>query len=215
MKYAPWIFLSIFIVIVLVLVKINITTPTGAVVEESPTYATTLDHLAQEFFGVSGILFPRQGCGDIANGLYADIAFTPIDEIAGFETSGPNSASTVNFVIDRVRRLGTFDMIKGSTLVNQGADGMISVNAEAIVRIPKDLRNTFFNMDLYGTSDRVFMVKRGRFSIPSMDCEFTVANGIAICDCKIHSIRDLSIAGIPVPITVVERGGARWQGQGP
>ena len=48
----------------------------------------------------------------------------------------------------------------------------------------------------------LFYVQRGRFATPSLDCDFVTQDGIAVCDCKVHSIRDIAVAGIPNPLRV-------------
>ena len=93
-------------------------------------------------------------------------------------------------------------MINGNALIGGYDDSMISINTEAVVRTPKDTRKTFFNMDLYGVTNQFFYVQRGRFSTPSLDCEFVNQEGTAICECEVHSIRDIAVAGIPNPLRV-------------
>ena len=187
----------------LVLVILSGTSITGgAVIGNAETYSYTPAGRVHEFFGVSGVVFPTHDCGEIALGLYNNIADKSADDMAGFATTGQNRAATVNFILDRIRLVGTIDMIKGSMIDDPYADSMISINSEAVVRTPKDTRKTFFNMDLYGVTHDLFYVQRGRFATPSLDCDFVNQDGRAVCDCKVHSIRDIAVAGIPNPLRV-------------
>jgi len=175
----------------------------SAVIGNAETYSKTPADRVNSFFGVSEVVFPAGSCGEIARELYENTAKKPANEIVGFETKGPSKAATINFVLDRIRHFGTLDMIKGKALINdQFADSMISINTEAVVRTPKETRKTFYNMDLYGTANQFFYVHHGRFAMPSLDCKFINQEGYAICDCKVHSIRDIAVAGIPNPLRV-------------
>ena len=136
---------------ILIIVILSGTSITGgAVIGNAETYSYTPAGRVHGFFGVSGIVFPSQDCGEIAQGLYNNIADKSADDMAGFATTGQNRAATVNFILDRIRLVGTIDMIKGSMIDDPYADSMISINSEAVVRTPKDTRKTFFNMDLMG-----------------------------------------------------------------
>lgn len=174
----------------------------GAIIGDSESYSHTPADKVHNFFGVNGIVFPAQNCGEIALGLYNNIADKAADDMAGFATTGQNKAATVNFILDRIRLVGTIDMIKGDMIQDPYSDSMISINSEAVVRTPKDTRKTFFNMDLYGVANDLFYVQRGRFATPSLDCDFINQNGIALCECQVHSIRDIAVAGIPNPLRV-------------
>jgi hypothetical protein len=174
----------------------------GAVIGDAETYAHTPAGRVHEFFGVNGVVFPTQGCGEVASGLYYNIADKTADDMAGFATTGQNKAATINFILDRIRLVGTIDLVQGSMIDDPYSDSMISINTEAVVRTPKDTRKTFFNMDLYGVTNQLFYVQRGRFATPSLDCEFVTQNGQAICDCEVHAIRDIAVAGIPNPLRV-------------
>lgn len=187
--------------IILLLIVLDSSSITGgAIIGE--TGASTPAAKVHEFFEVNGVIFPAQDCGDIARGLYENIADVAADDMVGFTTQGMNKAATINFVLDRIRLMGTLDLIKGTVIDDPYADSMISINSEAIARTPKEVRKTFFNMDLYGVTDRFFYVYRGRFSTPSLDCSFVNHEGKAVCDCKVHSIRDIAVAGIPNPLRV-------------
>lgn len=174
----------------------------GAIIGDAETYAHTPAGSVHEFFGIDGVVFPTQDCGEVASGLYYNIADKTADDMAGFATTGQNKAATINFILDRIRLVGTIDMIQGSMITDPYSDSMISINSEAIVRTPKETRKTFFNMDLYGVTNHLFYVQRGRFSTPSLDCSFFSQNGRAICDCEVHAIRDIAVAGIPNPLRV-------------
>jgi hypothetical protein len=172
------------------------------VIGDAEGYANTPSDKVHEFFNVEGVMFPSYDCGEIALGLYQNIADKAADDMAGFMTQGANRAATINFILDRIRLVGTIDMVKGNIVTDPLTDSLISINSEAVVRTPKDTRKTFFNMDLYGVTNQFFYVQHGRFSTPSLDCDFVNQDGVAICDCKVHSIRDIAVAGIPNPLRV-------------
>lgn len=189
--------------ILLILVLDGTSITGGAIIGDTQSYSHTPSHKIHDFFNIHGVIFPANNCGEIALDLYNNIADKSADDMAGFMTSGTNKAATINFILDRIRLVGTIDMIKGSQLIGDHfSDSMISINTEAVVRTPKDTRKTFFNMDLYGITNQYFHVQRGRFSTPSLDCTFISQNGQAVCDCKAHSIRDIAVAGIPNPLRV-------------
>lgn len=192
--------ISTFILLIIFMNSTSITG--GASIGSTTSYSHTPANKVHDFFGVNGIVFPAQDCGDIAQGLYENIAGMAADDMTGFATSGPNRAATINFILDRIRLMGTLDLVKGSIVNDPQADSMISINTEAIARTPKEIRKTFFNMDLYGVTDQYFYVLHGRFSTPSLDCSFINQDGGAVCDCKVHSIRDIAVAGIPNPLRV-------------
>ena len=188
---------------ILLIIVLGSTSITGGSVIRDAGYANTPADRVHEFFGVGGVVFPIGNCGDIAQGLYESTISTPANEMVGFKTEGPSRAATVNFVLDRIRHFGTIDMIKGASIIDDPyADSMISINTEAVVRTPKETRKTFYNMDLYGITNQFFYVHHGRFATPSLDCKFVNQDGQAICDCQVHSIRDIAVAGIPNPLRV-------------
>jgi len=203
MKHELLVFFSIGIIFFFVLLNADFPrgSITGAATQETTEfYAHTLNHLVTEFFRDADIDFPDGGCGDIAQELYGNIAYTPLDASAGYGTTGVDRISTMNFVIDRTTRYGTLDMAKGRGVINdEMTDSFISINTETIVRVPKEVRTTYFAMDLYGMSDGNFIVMHGSFSTPSVDCTFITRNGKAICDCASHPISGIRIAGIAVP----------------
>ncbi len=174
-------------------------TPTGASITEETdnAYAVELHNIIISFFGINGIDFPDGKCGDVAQELYANIAFTSLDTTAGYGTTGDDRIATLNFVVDRTEKYGTVDMAKGSEIIGDGpTDSFISINSEAIVRVPKEGRTTYFSMNLYGTSQGNFIVNHGSFSTPSVDCTFITRNREAICECISHPITGIRIAGI-------------------
>ncbi len=204
MKHQLLLFLSIGIIFFFILLNIDIlpgNSITGAATKETKEfYSYTLNHVVTEFFHDADINFPDGGCGDIAQELYGNIAYSPLDTSAGYGTTGADRLSTMNFVIDRTARYGTLDMAKGNEIISDGStDSFISINTETIVRVPKEVRTTYFAMDLYGFSDNEFIVSHGSFSTPSVDCTFITRNGRAICNCSSHPITGIRIAGIAVP----------------
>ncbi len=195
MKHQFLIFATAGLVVFFALLNVNMPSITGRYVQEShvDVRAVTLNDIVKDFYGVRYIDFPAGGCGDVAASLYDDVFLRPVDDTAGFSSVGAERIATVNFVIDRTERLGTLDMMLKS---NGGEDAILNVNAEAVVVIPKQTRSTFMLMDLYGTLGDHFYVTRGRFSIPSLDCTFITNDDQTICDCKVHSISGISVAGI-------------------
>ncbi|MBW3004934.1 hypothetical protein KY310_03810 [Candidatus Woesearchaeota archaeon] len=187
---------------ILLIIVLGGTMTGSAVIGDAEGYANTPADKVHKFFGVEGVMFPSYDCGEIASGLYQNIADKAADDMAGFMTQGPNRAATINFILDRIRLVGTIDMVKGNIVDDPFSDSLISINSEAVVRTPKDTRKTFFNMDLYGVTNDLFYVQRGRFATPSLDCTFVSQEGVAICDCQVHSIRDIAVAGIPNPLRV-------------
>ena len=206
MRHPVLLTLSFFLIAFFTLLQLNIdyqvASPTGgAIVEqeaESAHYAVALDHVVTDFFSVNAIEFPSGSCGDVARDLYSTVAFTSIDVSSGFGTTGVEGVSTLNFVIDRTARYGTMDLAKGKSIVgDKYSTSFISLNTETIVRVPKEVRTTYFSLDLYGTSGSTFQVDRGRFSTPSVDCDFLSSpEGIAVCNCNAHSISGIRVAGI-------------------
>lgn len=165
--------------------------------ENVKSYAMVLDNVITNFFGIQGINFPNGKCGDIAQELYSNIAFSSLDTTAGYGTTGPDRIATLNFVVDRTEKYGTVDMAKGSEIIQDGTtDSFISINTETIVRVPKEVRTTYFSMDLYGISNGAFIISHGSFSTPSVDCTFITRNSMAICDCVSHPITGIRVAGI-------------------
>lgn len=185
-------FVSVLCVAVLVLVQSS--SPTGFVVEpvskEAETYAQTLNHVVLDFFDVAGVVFPQGACVDVAKGLYNSITMKSLDTSEGFMGGSRERLMTLNFALDWSEKFGTIDMVRGKSLIGENeVDSFISINTETGVHVPRKDRITFFSMDLYGDSTGVFMIHRGRFSTPSVDCEFTSNKGIADCSCRSHAIK--------------------------
>ena len=201
MKHQLLIFASIGIIVFFALLNIDIPalsghSLTGQVVEEPESYPVTLNDVVKDFFVVSYVDFPSGGCGDVAASLYENIFMRSLDATTGFATTGVDRLATINFVIDRTERLGTLDMM---TKYSDVENAVLNVNAEAVVNVPKQTRSTFAVMDLYGTHTDRFYVTRGRFSIPSLECTFITRNDQTICDCQVHSITGIAVAGITSP----------------
>ena len=151
--------------------------PTGATVDltESDVNAKRLHDDVKSFFDVQAVLFPNGACGDVAMQLYEDVALRPLDTSTGFSNPGPERISSTNFVIDRLRRYGTLDMIRGENLLEDyDADSALSLSVESVVAVPKAQRMNFLSLDLFGESNGLFLVKRGRFATPSFECIFVV-----------------------------------------
>jgi len=188
---------------------IDVPGPTGGVIVNkylSPeaseqTRAYTLHHRALDFFDLDGVVFPEGVCIPAAHELYGNVAYVPVDVSAGFSTSGQERTETMSFVIDRHERFGTIDFVKSPTFLSElNADSLISISSEAIVRVPKAERTTYLVMDLYGETVGPFIyITKGRFSTPTTDCIFLVEGGYALCDCDIHTIKGISVAGITAP----------------
>ncbi|VVB81900.1 Uncharacterised protein [uncultured archaeon] len=201
MKHQLLVFASVGIIVFFALLNIDIPSLqghglTGQAVEEAESYPVMLNDVVRDFFAVGYVDFPSGGCGDVAASLYDNIFLTPLDATTGFATVGVDRLATVNFVIDRTERLGTLDMMSRS---DGGENAVLNVNAEAVVNIPKQSRSTFVVMDLYGTTTDKFYVTKGRFSTPSLDCTFVTRNDQTVCDCKVHSITGIAVAGITSP----------------
>ena len=175
--------------------------PTGAATSEaqaSVSSALNLHQIMTDFYGGKTFMMPRGPCGDVLQGLYADIAYMPVDVKTGFETDGPERIATFNFIMDRLRRIGTIDMMYGSTLLNnEDANVMVSINLESSASHPKNVRSNFLALDVYGyMSPEGIYVNKGQFSTPALDCIFVSHNGGSTCDCDAHSIGGIEIAGI-------------------
>lgn len=206
LQHQIYLFLSIGVFLVLALTSIHLPDPTGmAIVQDytandrdGNTYAKVLHDQVATFFGIQGIYFPQHACTDVAMSMYNDVAYRPVDEHAGFQSAGNERIASINFVIDRLRRYGTIDLIKGQQLLEKfDTNSMISLNMEAIVRVPKEDRTNFYSMDLFGnTVQGNLYIQRGRFSTPSFDCAFVQYNGNIACNCDAHPIRGIEVAGI-------------------
>ena len=198
-KHQLLLILSFGLVVFFALLNVHIPTgmPTGAVVEDEGTSALALHTMITNFFEVQDIQFPAGACGDIAKELYGNVAYSQMDTSAGFSTTGADRVATMNFVIDRTARYGTVDMAKGKGVIHDGpTDSFISLIPEAIVRVPKELRTTYYSMDLYGVSKGFLYITHGSFSTPSIDCTFLNIDGQAACNCVSHTITGIRIAGI-------------------
>jgi len=164
---------------------------TGDFVISGEQHPLMVNDVITRFFNVDSVRFPESGCGRILSQVYSDIGFTPMDTQSGFRTGGKDSLATVNFVIDRTARMGTVDMGKGKMLTNGDADGFLNLDVSAVVRIPKALRVTTFQMSAYGTMGKSFTVTRGTLTTPSVDCTFGTQNGEPLCSCVSHAQQGL------------------------
>lgn len=203
MKHQLLLVLSVGIIFFFVLLKADL--PIGnnitgaALVEEETetTYAIAMRHIVNKFFGIQGVQFPNGSCAEIARDLYARVVSHSLDETSGFTTDGPNKLATISFDIEQLDIFGTVDMVKGPLIMNKdGADSLITMSAEAIIRVPKEIKTTYFFLDLYGTTEETFQVTRGSFSTPSVDCSFITRDGQAICDCDVHRVSGVRTGGI-------------------
>lgn len=194
MKHQFLVYATIGLVVFFVAFNIDNPSFTGMAVEESEgIHAVNLNDVISDFFNVYAVQFP-DSCGVVANDLYDNVAYRSIDDTAGFATSGIDRVASINFVIDRTERLGTLDMLRMSPDSSENA--MISINTESAVWVARNVRSNFMVMDLFGRTADVFYVTRGRYSTPSIDCFFVVHLGKTVCDCKVHSISGISVAGI-------------------
>ncbi len=218
MRHSIALLTSVALAVFFVLLQIKLPSPTGAVAEEQHNVSLGLNQEVDNFFGTNGVLFPRGNCGDVISDFYSYYAFMPA-MTEGFATEGADKVATINFMMDRVRYVGTMDLFKGQFLSAGDENAQIGVKMESITRIPKGSRRNFFDFNIYGITDGTFVVTRGTFSTPSLDCEFKTASGLAICNCQAHSIRDISggkfpvalqSAGLPAAATFVNRDGTRW-----
>jgi len=165
------------------------------------TRAYSLHSHAMDFFGTSEIVFPPSQCSQTLSDLYDSIARPQLDVSTGFKTSGSERLSTLSFVIDRTEKYGTADFVKSPTFIYPHVNSLISINTEAVVRVPKETRTTYVLMDLYGSSNptprgSLFFVHGGRFSTPTVDCFLVYVNGRTVCDCDVHSIQGIAIGGV-------------------
>lgn len=206
MKHQLLIFASIGIIVFFALLNIdipslNVPHMTGAATKTN-TPGTALVTYVSDFFEVLDVQFPSGSCGDIASGLYSSIAYKEVDSTVGFATTGDDRVATVNFVIDRINHYGTMDMANGNAvLAGDAAEGFIAFDAESIVRVPKETRSTYFFLELYGSVDEFFIVKRGKFSTPSVDCSFESRDGVAVCNCQTHRIYGIRTGGVTSGLT--------------
>ena len=175
--------------IIIFLLALNIKIPgglTGAATIDAESYAYTLQNIIQNFYGIYDIRFPKGTCTQIAEQLYLDLAMQPMTVTSGYDTNGNERVATLTFGIDR--HIGIADMVKGRSLTNDPeSDSMLAIHTETVVRIPPDpVRMTFYNMELHGTTTGNFIVNRGSFSTPTLDCSFISVRGIAQCQCETH-----------------------------
>lgn len=202
MRHQLLIFLSVGMIFFFILLNADLqigNNITGAalVKETETTYAIALRHIVNEFFGIQGVQFPKGSCAEVARDLYAGIVSQSLNEQSGFITDGPNKLATISFDIEMLDIFGTVDMVKGPLIMNsEEVDSLITISTEAIIRVPKEIKTTYFFLDLYGTSEEVFQVTRGSFSTPSVDCSFVTRDGEAICDCDVHRVSGVRTGGI-------------------
>lgn len=206
MKHQLLLYLSVGLVVFFALLSMDEPSITGAAIEKETetTYAVKIHHIVNKFFDVAGLQFPEGNCGEIAKQLYAHIVSHSVDETAGFITSGTSRLATISFDMEQLDTFGTIDMIKGPVLMDdKPEDSFISISAEAIIRIPKEIKTTYYFMDLYGETDGVFQISRGSFSTPTADCTFAISNGKEECTCETHRVSGIRTGGItslrPIP----------------
>lgn len=197
MRKQIWLYLSFGIILFFTLLNVKMPSITGASITEEGVAAERLHDKVKDFFQIEGLLFPEGPCALIAKQMYEDIALKSLDVSAGFSNDANERISSTNFVIDRLRRYGTIDMVKGTNLLlDYEVDSMISFNVESIVTVPKEDRTNFYSMDLMGNTEDKFYITKGRFSTPSFDCAFVRHNGDVACDCDAHPIKGIEVAGI-------------------
>lgn len=179
--------------IIIFLLALNIKMPgglTGALtVEEEKSYSFTVHSAVQDFYDIYDIDFPQGACTQIAKQLYYDIALKSITASNGYNTNSVERIGMLTFSAGK--NTGLLDMVKGRSLTNDPDSGaMLSLHAETVVRLPPDRssRRTFFNLELHGTAAGNFIVNRGSFSTPALDCTFTSLRGIAHCECQTHPV---------------------------
>ena len=185
MKHQTLLFLTIGVIFFFILLNFKLQNEAGITgMAAGETYAVTLSDIVSKFFEVPEMQFHTGSCGGIARELYGNIAYKPIDVTSGYGTSEAERIATMNFGIER--SIGTIDMIKGKTLMQgQEADSMISLRTETVIRIPPDnIRTTSYKMNLYGYSSGFFVITRGSFSTPTLECSFITQNSMAVCDCQ-------------------------------
>lgn len=157
--------------------------------EERPTFAHNLNDRITKFFEVYAIDFPRGTCTSAIEELYNDFAYKTTEIASGFKTATKQKFTTINFGIEPLETIGTIDMVKGKDLVGtEDFDAMLSMHMESIARASREDRRTFFTMDLYGETKELFKIKKGKFSTPALDCEFTTQEETADCTCRTHSV---------------------------
>ncbi len=201
MKHQILLLLSVGIIFFFILLSIdmpgNNITGAALIKETETTYAIAMRHIVNKFFDIQGVQFPTGSCAEIARDLYVRVVSTSLDETSGFITDGPNKLATIGFDIEQLDIFGTVDMVKGPLIMDgEEADSLITISAEAIIRVPKEIKTTYFFLDLYGESEETFQVKRGSFSTPSVDCSFITRDGEAICDCDVHRVSGVRTGGI-------------------
>jgi len=188
MRHPVIITLSFFFITLFTLLQLDMRMPTitGAVIaeEEPALYAHTLDHVANKLLGTVTFQFPSS-CGQTAQELYDSIAHLPLEVTSGFRTNGENRVASLNFGMDRY--LGTVDIVTGNLNQNNPEETLLSLGAHSTIRMPPGIaRITFLRMNLYGNRNGIFVISRGDFSTPSLDCAFTVTGGKTECTCEAH-----------------------------
>ena len=188
--------IALFFVVMIYAAGLQSQTPTiqairqNTLQEERQTFAHNLNDRITKFFEVYAIDFPRGTCTSTIEELYNDFAYRTTEITSGFRTTARQKFTTLNFGIETTESIGTIDMVKGKELVGvEDFNAMISLHMESIARASREDRRTFFMIDLYGNTDELFKVKKGKFSIPSLDCEFTTEKETANCTCKTHTIK--------------------------
>ncbi len=192
MRHPVLLTLSFFLIAFFTLLQLNIdyrlASPTGAVVaeEEKTHYAYTLDHVINRFLRTAAVYFPRGECGDTAQALYESLALQPLEVTSGYQTTQEGRVAALNFGMDRT--IGSLDMITGETLnQNNPEDTFVSINSHSTIRMPPGVaRLTGLRMNLYGTNNGLFIVERGTFSTPALECSFTTEDGNANCSCNVY-----------------------------
>jgi len=202
------------VVLLLIVVALEGDSITGLIISENT--ALTLDDHATKFFEVKNIVFPYGDCMQSIQDIYGDVAYVPIDASTGYLSQGYDRFGTLSFVVERHELYGTMDFIKSPKfLAEKGADSQISVSSEAIVRVPKAIKRTYFVMDLLGvTQNEILHITKGRLSTPTADCIFWAQNGEASCQCNTHTIMGIAVGGVTAAPRVEERMSELFKGIG-
>ena len=180
--------------------------PTGLfVADKENTYAETFGHVVNKFFDIEAVYFPPGICTSIVEEIYAELAGSRIDVTRGIETTGNEKLATMNFVVNRIMPYGTLDMVKGTNLIDSPVmDSFISISAEMVAHTTRSRRLNYYTIDLFGKTNGLFYVEKGKLATPSVDCYFATKNGDTLCSCKAHTITGIAVAGITSGLTAEE-----------
>ncbi len=186
-QYISYIFVIAFIATIIIVAPTNLTGSGHIIIhEEKPSsYAYTLRDWVYKFFQTEGVVFPTGTCSDITREFLSQFLQKGPSVTEKFATTGIQRVQSLLFGIEQ-EFVGAIEMVHGKDLVEQqGSDSILNLWVEGVVRLPKLSRASEMEITIYGEAKDMFYVKKGRFSTPMIECNFTALHdGTSDCKCS-------------------------------